>query len=243
MLAIDLLSMSPNCCSVRMAVQTSASGLKTLKSARQNSGPQKKKTVIPCVARRGKEDEYYCEKDLQKTLEACVTLHSGCFYFPDVSSCESKFMLKSCAVGTFFVRDSSDPKYLYTISVKTIRGPTSIRISYEHGRFALDSDEKSKHQIPKFTSILELIDYYIRLSAGKRSEQCRFLDKSGKKDLPIIMSKPKLCSVPSLAHMCRTTIVRNLPAKNSEEVMSNVDELTEYPKTLRSYIKDYPYLY
>ena len=201
--------------------------------------------VVPAskVQPSGKGDAYYCEKDLIKTIESCVTLSYGCYYFPDVSSSESKCMLKACAVGTFFVRDSSDPKYLYTISVRTIRGPTSIRIAYEHGRFALDSDEKSRHQIPKFTSILDLIDYYVRLSAGKKSEQCRFLDRHGKTNLPILMSKPKLSSVPSLKHMCRTTVVRNLPAKNAQEVRSSVDELSMLPKPIRTYLKDYPYLY
>lgn len=192
---------------------------------------------------RVKGDDYYCEKDLSKTIETSFTLSQGCFYFPEVSSAEAKHMLKTNSVGTFFVRDSSDSRYLYTVSVKTIRGPTSIRIAYSRGRFALDSDEKSRHQIPKFASLLDLIDYYIRISREKKSEQCRFLDKFGKKELPIIMTEPKRSGVPSLKHLCRTAINRTLPANCAQEVRSAVNELTVLPKPLRNYLKDYPYLY
>ncbi|XP_053391671.1 suppressor of cytokine signaling 2-like [Mercenaria mercenaria] len=187
-------------------------------------------------------DEYYCEKDLYVQIGTRFILHSGCFYHPNIGSTEAKMILKSCPVGTFLVRDSSDSKYLYTISVKTKRGPTSIRICYEHGRFSLDADEKSKSQMPKFSSLLELTDYYIRKSKGKKSEQCRFLDKTGKKDLPIVMSKPKLNEVPSLRHLARTLINRSLPATSSSGISSLVEDLP-LPKPLRSYLKDYPFLY
>ncbi|XP_060588286.1 suppressor of cytokine signaling 2-like [Ruditapes philippinarum] len=187
-------------------------------------------------------DTYYCEKDLYVHIGTRYTLYFGCFYHQNIGSTEAKLILKSCPVGTFLVRDSSDSKYLYTISVKTSRGPTSIRIFYERGRFTLDADEKSKRQMPKFTSLLELIDYYIRKSQGKKSEQCRFLDKNGKKDLPIVMSKPKITSVPTLKHLTRTLINRSLPAASSSGVPSLVDDLP-LPKPLRSYLKDYPYLY
>lgn len=187
-------------------------------------------------------DQYYCEKDLYLQIGTKFRLYNGCFYYQDIGSSEAKQILKPCPVGTFLVRDSADSKYLYTISVRTKRGPTSIRICYEHGRFSLDAEEKSKNKMPNFSSLLELIDFYIRKSSGKESEQCRFLDKTGRKDLPIVMSKPKLNNVPTLKHLARTVINRSLPAPSSADVASLVDQLP-LPKPLRSIIKDYPFLY
>jgi len=193
------------------------------------------------VARR-KGDEYYCEKDMLKTIHTVCSLHAGCFYFPDLSSTEAKLMLRTSDVGTFIVRDSSDPKYLFTVSVKTVRGPTSIRIIYESGYFSLDSDEKSKRHIPKFNSVLDLLDFYMRQCQVNKPEQCRFVGPKGKKDLPIILLKPKLNGVPSLKHLCRTTVNRTLPTSSPVEIATAVDTLP-LPKILISYMKDYPYLF
>lgn len=197
-------------------------------------------TPLTLIHRNG--DDYYCEKDLLVQLETKCVLTHGCFYYPEADSTEAKLLLKPCSVGTFLIRDSSDSKYLYTISVKTRRGPTSIRVFYEHGRFSLDSDERSKSHMPRFQSLLQLLDFYIRKSRGKKSEQCRFLDKTGKKDLPIVMLKPKEHDVPSLKHLTRTLITRSLPATSSSEVPSQVEKLP-LPKPLKSYLKDYPYLF
>lgn len=240
---LQMCPFSSDCMAVKDVILAHTSIVSPEKGDDQKLDPSTRSGLCMVTPRRRKEDEYYCERDLTKTIETISVLCLGCFYFPEVSSAEAKQMLKCCSVGTFFVRDSSDPRYLYTISVKTMRGPTSIRIMYDNGRFALDSDEKSRKKIPKFTSVLDLIDYYMRLTYGKKSEPCRFLDRSGKKDLPIIMSKPKLSSAPSLKHLCRTTINRSFPAKCAEEVRKTVDELTVLPRPLRSYLKDYPYLY
>lgn len=186
--------------------------------------------------------DYYCNKDLYVQIQTRFVLCDGCFYYSNIGSTEAKTILKPCAVGTFIIRDSSDSKYLYTISVKTKRGPTSIRICYEHGRFSLDSDVKSRSRMPKFSTLLDLVDFYVRKSIGKESEQCRFLDKWGKKDLPIVMSVPKQNDVPSLKHLTRTLVNRCLPATGSSSVRLLIEKLP-LPKPLKSYLKDYPYLY
>ncbi|KAL4240828.1 JAK pathway signal transduction adaptor [Mactra antiquata] len=188
-----------------------------------------------------KSDIYYCNKDLNLHCETLDILQCGCFYYPDIGSSEAKQLLKPCAVGSYIVRNSSDPKYLYTISVKTKRGPTSIRICYEYGRFSLDADERSKSQMPQFDSLLHLIDFYVRCS-DKRADQCRFLDRNGKKDLPIVLKEPKRNDVPSLRHLSRTLINRSIPSKKSSELATAVEKLP-LPKPLKNYINDYPFLH
>ncbi|KAH3734686.1 suppressor of cytokine signaling 2-like [Dreissena polymorpha] len=224
-----------NCLSSIWIHDFGTSGHKRLQQAPASTASTQK-------AARRKGDSYYCEKDLSRTLSAVGSLQEGCFYFPDISSSQAKAMLRYCDVGTFFIRDSSDSRYLFTLSVSTKRGPTSIRILYEHGMFSLDADEKSRNHLPKFDAILNLIDYYVRQSSSKTSDKCRFLDTRGKKDLPIIISKPKLSDVPSLKHLCRTAIIRSLPVASPLGVTS-VSGRLPLPKLLHSYIKDYPFVY
>lgn len=183
---------------------------------------------------------YFCNKDFYVQIKTLTCLHDSCYYYGSMSSSEAKSKLRECPIGRFIIRDSSDPNYLYTISVKTKRGPTSIRVLYECGKFSLDADEKSRGSMPTFSSLLELIDYYVRLTAGK-IDQCRFLDRSGRKDLPIILDKPRLTTVPCLKSICRTSINQTVPAKNPVEVRRCVEDLP-LPKPLISYLKDHPFI-
>lgn len=192
------------------------------------------------IVKLKQSDTYFCEKDFYVQIKTLTCLHDSCFYYEGMSSSEAKSKLKDCPVGRFIVRSSSDPNHLYTISVKTKRGPTSIRVLYDLGKFSLDADEKSRVSMPSFSAFLELLDYYVRLTAGK-TEQCRFLDRSGRKDLPIILDKPRLAKVPDLKSVCRTNINRLLPAKNPVEVRHHIDDLP-LPKPLLSYLKDHPYV-
>lgn len=188
-----------------------------------------------------KSDAYYCNKDLFLHCKNIEILLCGCFYFSSVGSSEAKQLLKHCAVGTYIVRNSSDPRYLYTISVKTKRGPTSIRVCYEYGHFSLDADERSKNQMPKFETLLHLIDFYVRRSE-KKADQCRFLDKNGKKDLPIVLIEPRRHSAPSLKHLTRTLINRSLPSTKSADLPGMVEKLP-LPKPLKNFVNDYPFLH
>lgn len=199
------------------------------------------KAVTTSKPNRKENVTYFCERDFYVQIKTRTCLHDSCYYYEGMSSSEAKSVLKHCPVGIFLIRDSSDPNYLYTISVRTRRGPTSIRVLYECGKFCLDADEKSRGSMPLFSSLMELIDYYVRLTAGK-IDQCRFLDRSGRKDLPIILDKPRLTTPPDLKSICRTAINRHLPAKNPVEVRQRIDDLTLIPKPLRSYLKDHPFI-
>lgn len=192
---------------------------------------------------RTRDDGYYCHKDLYLQIQTVSVLYQGCFFYDGMTSAEAKSVLQYSAVGTYLVRNSSNPRFLYTISVKTKRGPTSIRVLYENGRFSLDADERSKRYMPTFTNFLCLIDFYVRAAvSGRKSDQCRFLDKTGKKDLPIVLTKPKLNAVPTLKHLSRVTINKTLPANSISEVRQLVDKLP-IPPLLKSTLKDYPYTF
>jgi len=59
------------------------------------------------------------------------------------------------------IRDSADPRYLYSLSVQTEKGPTSVRLVFKNGKFSLDANEKLTELLPKFDAVPALIEYYV----------------------------------------------------------------------------------
>ena len=65
------------------------------------------------------------------------------------------------------MRDSQDPKYMYSLSFQRGEkegGPTSVRIWLDRGRWSLDSQDSIQDLVPSFTSIVGLIQYYVKLT-------------------------------------------------------------------------------
>ena len=186
---------------------------------------------------------YYCEKDFRiQTISVDRLLQTG-WYYEGMTSPEAKKLLKDRDVGTFVIRDSSDPKYLYSVSVKTPRGTTSVRIIYYKGYFQLDCEDRIRNKMPKFDCVVKLVDFYVRLSLSDRNHICRWLESSGRKDLPIQLKRPRVNQVSDLKHLCRLTITRSFPPTTSiTKVNRYVDSLAPVPSSIREYLKDYPYL-
>ncbi|CAK8695562.1 unnamed protein product [Clavelina lepadiformis] len=73
-----------------------------------------------------------------ETVEECP------WYWGEMSGAEAKKQLSGTSQGTFLLRDSSDPRYLFSLSLLTKRGPTSIRIVYSNGLFRFDSEREDE---------------------------------------------------------------------------------------------------
>lgn len=190
-----------------------------------------------------RESAYYCAKDMVVQIGTCITLEQSGWYYGHCTSQEAKSLLKRESVGTFLIRDSSDSKYLYSLSVKTSRGTTSVRIIYNKGQFQLDSDDRISAKMPRFDSAVRLVDFYARLTDMGKSYVCRWLESSGRKDLPIVLQKPKRNCVLDLKHLCRLSINRSLPKTLSRtKVLSNMDKLP-VPTQIKGYLKEYPYIH
>jgi len=98
-----------------------------------------------------------------------VSVSSCDYYHGPISWQESSELLEDCAEGTFLVRDSQDPQFLYSLSFqrgKKEGGPTSVRIRQDKGRWSLDSQESIHHLMPSFSSTVDLIKYYVNLTVG-----------------------------------------------------------------------------
>jgi SOCS box/SH2 domain len=181
--------------------------------------------------------------DVERLETVYSRLRTCGFYYGRMPIDEATERLKQSTVGTFLLRDSSDERYLFSISVQTCRGTTSIR-----------------------DCVLRLVAYYVGLcrrssssNASKTSSTVTaasqptgssyvLLEASGRRDTPVLLRAPLRNCVPPLGHLCRRTIHGALNRGGSQswltssevERSSLVDRLHLIP-SLKRYLKDYPY--
>ncbi|RZF37200.1 hypothetical protein LSTR_LSTR016820, partial [Laodelphax striatellus] len=96
-----------------------------------------------------------------------TALRTSGWYYEGLSWQESSNLLLPTTPGTFLVRDSSDPRYLFSLSVQTDRGPTSVRLHYADGHFRLDAEAKIIPLMPLFNCVVKLVQHYAQLTADK----------------------------------------------------------------------------
>ena len=197
------------------------------------------------------------EDDFERLSCAVNMLHMSGWYHGAMNFAEAKRKLRSCEIGTFLVRDSSDPHYLFTLSVKTPRGTTSVRIEYEFGKFALDSEEALRRLAPSFDCVVKLLHHYVKMSrldndekekketskhskstgngnsSNNNSGQLVWLEPSGRRDIVAQIIKPLRAHAPSLQHLCRVALNRSLEPRQQAEL--------PLPGKLKSYLRQYPF--
>ncbi|CAH1793998.1 unnamed protein product [Owenia fusiformis] len=166
---------------------------------------------------------------LQETDQQLKECH---FYYPRMTSRGAKKILNKRENGTFLIRDSTDSHYLYSLSVKTPRGTTSVRLLYERGMFSIDCDAQIKNEMPKFTSVLKLVHYYMKLSVTSKPGKCVWLEQSGRKSEPVKILFPLVHGLPTLSHSCRKTINEHVPDKHIQDL--------PLPEQVKKYIKENP---
>ena len=90
-----------------------------------------------------------CDTDYERLGRSMHGLMEGCFYYQDLDSNGARALLERAPEGTFLVRDSSDSRFLFSLTVKTERGATSVRIQYQRGFFQLDCEDQMKRKLPR----------------------------------------------------------------------------------------------
>lgn len=160
------------------------------------------------------------------------------WYWGTITASEAHSLLEAAPEGTFLIRDSSHPLYMLTLSVKTGRGPTNVRIEYSEGRFQLDSSSPARARLLSFPDVLSLVQHYATSARRRDTDQDDECE-------PVTPPVPKECAVllklkrplrqpqafPSLQHLARlainqhTTCPANLPL----------------PKPLLQYLQEYPF--
>ncbi|XP_048874407.1 cytokine-inducible SH2-containing protein [Brienomyrus brachyistius] len=177
-------------------------------------------------------------KDLISIAQTLQYLNASGWYWGPVSAGEARAMLQDTQEGTFLVRDSSHPQYRLTLSVKTGRGPTNVRIEYSEGQFRLDSSRLAKPRLQAFPDVPSLVQHYVKSNRTEEDSQGHTpsptppLPTPKENALLLKLVKPLLRSpCPSLQHLTRLAINRFTPCP---------DQLP-LPRPLLLYLKDYPF--
>ena len=182
------------------------------------------------------------------------------WYYPTLTWNESAQLLRDAAPGTFLVRDSSDDRFLFSLSVQRSgkEGPTSVRIHFQRGKFKLDAEEDILHLMPEFPSVLDLIDHYLLPPGGAMSKEEQavakaaqaatqrgktpvWLDANGQQSSEIRLRRPLCQNVPSLAHSARLSVNRRLGGRgHGGEAREAAVKTLGVPAKLEKYLVDYP---
>ena len=146
-----------------------------------------------------------CTDDLHNIMHSWAQLQHCGFYYPAMTSEEAISDLNNCLVGTFLLRQSSNPQFLITLSFRTSRGSTNVRIAYADGLFHLDCREQSRPRMPTSDSVIGLVQAYV--DKWKSGKPGLLHELSGRKDTVIQLVRPRLKSSLSLKHLCRKRLV------------------------------------
>nr|XP_017525186.2 cytokine-inducible SH2-containing protein [Manis javanica] len=191
------------------------------------------------------------EEDLLCIAKTFSYLRESGWYWGSITASEARQHLQKMPEGTFLVRDSTHPSYLFTLSVKTTRGPTNVRIEYADSSFRLDSNCLSRPRILAFPDVVSLVQHYVAsCAADTRSDSpepapspALPTPKEGAPGAPALpgpmaavhlkLVRPfvRRSSGRSLQHLCRLAINR---------LVADVDCLP-LPRRMADYLRQYPF--
>lgn len=205
-------------------------------------GPQgmRTETVHPTPCFQSTPPLWDPSKDLQVIASNFCYLENSGWYWGAITAAQAHAALQEASEGAFLVRDSSHPLYMLTLSVRTARGPTSIRIQYSGARFLLDSSSPARPSLSSFPNIPSLVQHYMgperKVEEGKvegktpiKAFPQNIQDSSVVLKLKRAVYKPQ--GLPSLQHLTRLVINRHTESP----------ELLPLPRPLLRYIQDYPF--
>lgn len=196
-----------------------------------------RRAELPAPQPRGPRDT---QEDFDRLCVAVNNLHTSGWYHGAMTYTEAKRKLRHSNPGTFLVRDSSDPNYLFTLSVRTSRGTTSVRIEYENGKFTLDSEEALRRSAPSFDCVVKLLNHYMaaakppkQIDTNGNNGQLVWLEPSGRRDTEAKIKQPLRSTVGSLQHLTRCALNRYVKPTGLETL--------PLPGKLIGYLREYPY--
>jgi len=170
-------------------------------------------------------------------------LEKSGFYWGAISALKAKALLRDQPVGTFLVRDSSDSRHLFTITLVTTTGITNVRIVLCEGFYSLDkkdtyttnssSEEFQRPSTPRFDCVVKMVFYYM-LIARKLLQQDASETLENTRTAKFLLWTPFYKEVSSLQHLCRKAL-------NNQFLAKGIRELPAVPNTVKLYLSQYPY--
>ncbi|XP_076665953.1 uncharacterized protein LOC143367721 [Andrena cerasifolii] len=175
-------------------------------------------------------DNYMIDRDAARLCEVKRLLQTCGWYHEGLSWQQSENLLKNAAVGRWLMRDSSDSRYTFAVSVQTARGPTSVRVHYFVGQFRFDAEPRLAFAIPLFDCPIKMLEYYVEYSKSVDEHRKEvWVDYSGQLYSEIYLTKPLVKEVRSLSHLARLVVNRRkLPTEH-------------LPPLIKKYLAEYPY--
>ena len=160
---------------------------------------------------------------------ALENLRESGFYWGGISSQQAKELLNDSAVGSFLVRDSSDQRFLFTLSLKTFSGVTSVRIVMEKLMFRVDAVV----QTPRFDCVLRLIQYYMEISRTYKDTLNNQGNASKNGGGLLLLYFPLYKRILPLRHLCRRTLNQVIGSENLHKLPVG--------RNLQIFLRKYPY--
>jgi len=193
-------------------------------------------------------------KDLEKILHLNKALLKKCgWYYGKIRADESTALLADTKPGTFLVRDSSDPKYWFSLSMQRGNttnsniaspensGPTSIRIHFVNGKFQLDAEDRIRSLMPEFDTIIDLVQFYITssLNALKQVQNGKS-SKENEDDKILANAKSKTLWVDSSGKLYQTIFLAYpLYKKDSPQSLFQICRLSINQSIVSKITKDF----
>uniref|UniRef100_A0A670I3W3 Suppressor of cytokine signaling 3 n=2 Tax=Podarcis muralis TaxID=64176 RepID=A0A670I3W3_PODMU len=174
------------------------------------------------------------KSEYQLVVNAVRKLQESGFYWSAVTGGQANLLLSAEPTGTFLIRDSSDQRHFFTLSVKTESGTKNLRIQCEGGTFSLQSDPHSSQPVPRFDCVLKLVHHYMPLpeqQPGQAPHPKRaYYIYSGGEKIPLVLSRPLSSNVSTLQHLCRKTVNGHL---------DSYEKMTQLPGPIKEFLDQY----
>jgi len=158
-----------------------------------------------------KDDVLQILKRNREGLRECGWYHGA------ISMDQANRLLQGTPAGTFLVRDSSSSDCMYALTFQQDtkkfpdRSANSVRIRFSgrKSRFQLDpSNNCQSSQLPEFSSVVELIEFYVKSRGSSPASSNVLLDEITGVHYPIFLKRPLRCDkgTVSLQHLARLSV-------------------------------------
>lgn len=172
-------------------------------------------------------------RDIRRLEREAELLQASCdWYYGDLTWKQAHDILKNKPVGTFLLRNSSNPNFLFSLSIKTQTRAVSVRIGYYSHSFGFDNETPSKHSHFRADSVVGLVESEINTVH-------KHVFLSGGESQWVVLTQPAKKHPSRLQHLCRVSINRSLGTTASERVVHA--EKLSLPRLLRRYLQQYPH--
>uniref|UniRef100_UPI00358ED2A9 suppressor of cytokine signaling 2-like isoform X4 n=1 Tax=Myxine glutinosa TaxID=7769 RepID=UPI00358ED2A9 len=164
------------------------------------------------------------------------------FYWGALSAEEAHNILSCCAPGTFLIRDSAHPAFLFALSLKTELGATNIRISGGQGKHLLRHCGRKEVKSRTEGNLQGWNDHDVECTRREQevstegqdgdASHVDVLTEDSTTGFRLCFNRPFYHAAPSLKHLCRIAINRDATYPSSLPL----------PKSLISFLEEYPFV-